>query len=240
MGSLTRLRRRLGPAQKRLTDVQRLAADIAPRVIILCVWLCLSAGCSYFNRNASTTSDPLLGGSPVPAQNKITKPATPTTVSVLPPQPAPSASATPASLAAGTPRSLDNNRDLRIGNNTPGTGNDGWIGRDPNPQNNGSGAVLLGVQNSTEVATQPQSPPVYNPVSLPRSQVATYEQAEAILASRGVVWQRLDKVADTGEWEFSCSIPNRQNSRLKRTYIARGPDSLGAIRAVLEQIDKAQ
>jgi hypothetical protein len=66
------------------------------------------------------------------------------------------------------------------------------------------------------------------------------EQAWAQLKARGVLWQDLSMVAETGEWKFSCAIPNRQNPSIRRRYEATAGDSLAAIRAVLEQLDKDQ
>lgn len=68
--------------------------------------------------------------------------------------------------------------------------------------------------------------------------IATFEQAQVVLASHGVKWQRLETWGDRGEWKFSCSIPNRQNAFISRTYEGRAPDSLSAVRAVLNQIDQ--
>ena len=69
---------------------------------------------------------------------------------------------------------------------------------------------------------------------------ASYEQAQRILAGRGVLWQKQVPVPDTGEWDFSCALPNRQNPNFSRIYTARAPDLLGALRAVLDKIDKEQ
>lgn len=89
---------------------------------------------------------------------------------------------------------------------------------------------------------QPQpvaaSGPVTAPFNGPRN--SSYEQAQAQLAARGVIWQRLESAGDTGEWKFSCSIPSRQNPNIRRTYEGRARDALGAIQAVLEQMDKDQ
>ena len=70
------------------------------------------------------------------------------------------------------------------------------------------------------------------------SGITTFEQAKRELEARGALWQRLDMV--DGEWKFSCSIPNRQNPRIRRTYEFKASDPIAAIRAVLEQLDKEQ
>jgi hypothetical protein len=55
-----------------------------------------------------------------------------------------------------------------------------------------------------------------------------------------VTWQRLETTGAQGEWQFSCSLPNRQNPSISHTYQAQGHDPLAAIKAVLEQIDREQ
>jgi hypothetical protein len=114
------------------------------------------------------------------------------------------------------------------------------VGRDPNPQRNGSGAVLLGVQSTGEVASRPDTPPVYNPVSLNSSQVTTIEQAQTILANPRVLWQRPQRLDNNGGWQFSCAVQDRQNPDRNHVYTATAPDLLGAMRAVIEKIDKDQ
>jgi hypothetical protein len=64
------------------------------------------------------------------------------------------------------------------------------------------------------------------------------EQAQALLTSRGVTWQRLETVAATGEWECWCSIPSRQNPNVNHKIRGTGATPLAAIQAVLEQMDK--
>jgi hypothetical protein len=68
----------------------------------------------------------------------------------------------------------------------------------------------------------------------------TYEQAQALLAARGVKVQRLESTGENGEWKFICSVPNRQNPQISRTYEARATDPIAAVRAVLDQLDKDQ
>ncbi|HEV3119674.1 MAG TPA: hypothetical protein VGY58_21630, partial [Gemmataceae bacterium] len=68
----------------------------------------------------------------------------------------------------------------------------------------------------------------------------SYEQGEALLETRGALWHRLEKVAETGEWRFRCIVPNRQKPGSRRTYEGRDRDSLAAVQAVLDQIDQDQ
>lgn len=79
-----------------------------------------------------------------------------------------------------------------------------------------------------------------NPGSAQDSRAATFEDAEHQIGARGPLWQRLESVGENGEWKYSCSIPNRQNPRIRRTYEAKAADPGAAIRAVLEQLDKEQ
>jgi hypothetical protein len=68
----------------------------------------------------------------------------------------------------------------------------------------------------------------------------SYQQLQDALTARGVTWQRLETIGDTGEWKFNCSVPNRQTPNLNRRNVARRRTDLDAIRAVLEQIDRDQ
>jgi hypothetical protein len=102
------------------------------------------------------------------------------------------------------------------------------------------GAQLRPPEPIAEPAPRQELTPVSSPGSSRDNRITTYEQAQDLIKSHGVVWQRLEMVAETGEWKYSCSIPNRQNPTIRRTYEARASDSLSAIRAVLEQLDKDQ
>src|SRR5919197_974311 len=57
---------------------------------------------------------------------------------------------------------------------------------------------------------------------------ATFEQLQAMLAARGVTWQRLETVGHTGQWKFTCAIPNPQMPGTRRNYesTAGGPHGL--------------
>jgi len=224
------------------------------------------AGCSGFNQTAGI--DPLLGGPPLrPATVAVSTPPTP-----LPVLPLPTANATlsTAALAAGTPRLLDNNQDLRIGPPAGTVGNDGWAKQGLGNSNQESeirrmadstGATLrppepitepppkrdlVAVSNpgsSRDSPLTPSSPPSASPPTGGQAGgngVSTFEQAKDELKARGALWQQLVMVGETGEWKFSCAIPNRQNPRIRRTYEAKASDPIAAIRAVIEQLDKEQ
>jgi hypothetical protein len=195
------------------------------------------------NLGRTTGVDPLLGGPPLPPAGQAANAATPppaVPLTLLPPQPAPNPATSNAALAAAGSRSLDNGGDLRIANPRPSTGNDGWVGQAPALGGDGSGAVLRRPELAAEPASRRDPAPVSSPTATANSRITTYEQAQAQLSARGIIWQRLETGSTNGEWKFTCSIPNRQNPRLHRTYEARGTDPVSAVRAALEQIDKDQ
>src|SRR5439155_25403626 len=70
--------------------------------------------------------------------------------------------------------------------------------------------------------------------------ISSYDQAETLLKARGALWYGLEMLGDTGEWKFSCIVPNRQKPGSRRTYEARDRNKLIAVQAVLDQIDKDQ
>jgi hypothetical protein len=205
----------------------------------LAVALLVLAGCAGDNRVA-TTFDPLLGGPPLrPAGPAARPPAQtagppPAAGSLPPSSPAPFSPASNAALAAGAPRPSGTGNELRIG-----SPDGSWAGQGPAAAGEASGAVLRRPQPVIEPVGQ-RSPAAGAGPSESGAPLTTYEQAQAQLAARGVVWQRQERNADTGEWKFSCAIPNRQNPNLRRMYEARAADYLSAIRAVLEQIDREQ
>ena len=79
-----------------------------------------------------------------------------------------------------------------------------------------------------------------NPGAMPGSTNLSYEEAQARLTARGVVWQRLETWGDQGDWKFTCSIPNRQNPYISRTYEAEAHDPLSALHGVLDQLEHDQ
>lgn len=94
---------------------------------------------------------------------------------------------------------------------------------------------------------EPVAPRTATPTSLPgistgqpAAGTPSLEQAQARLASRNVRWQRLEMTPDQREWQFSCSIPSRQNANISRTYEAQASSPAAAVQAVLDQIDRDQ
>jgi hypothetical protein len=226
------------------------------RALVSCFWrfallfpstlgLPFVTGCSGFNE--AIGNDPLLGGPPLHAAAMATPPA-PMPVAALPPAAANSTLST-AALAAGAPRPIDGPRDLRIGAPGASAGNDGWAregsaGNHPQSYTGqavgDSGALLRPPEAITEPVSRQGLTVVSNPGAPQDNRALTYEQAQDLMKKRGVLWQRLEMVAESGEWKYSCSIPNRQNPKIRRTYEARASEPVAAIRAVLEQLDKDQ
>jgi hypothetical protein len=209
------------------------ARSRAPRTAAL-LGVLLLVGCNADGRKKASPADPLFG--PPSAAATLGPAAAPQPVNpvnpvnpLAPPQPAVSASPSPASLAGGSPPRYDTEDHLRIpGQTVARAPAGGWQGQDT-----GSPVQLRGPDG------QPVSGPSFAP-PVAGSRIGSYEQAQEQLARRGVTWQRLESWGDRGEWQFSCSVPNRQNKFISRTYEARGKDYLSAVRAVLDQIDKEQ
>jgi hypothetical protein len=145
-----------------------------------------------------------------------------------------------AALAAGVARPFDNSRDLRIGTPRPNSANDGWGLQGPAAVANGNGATLRPPEPAVEPAIKQEPASINSTVSQGTTKPYTYDQAQAQLKARGMISQKLEMVADTNEWKFTCWLPNKQNPRLRRVYEARAHDNLAAIQAVLEQIDRDQ
>jgi hypothetical protein len=143
-----------------------------------------------------------------------------------------------AALAAGRPQPLDNSHDLRITDPKAGGNGGNRAGQGTLTANDGTGAQLVPAIQTSDPGPRRDAPPADNLVSLASTRNGSYEQAQAQLAARGVIWQRLENASDTGEWKFSCAVPNRQNPNVHRTYEAKAKDFLSAMQAVLEQIDK--
>ena len=79
-----------------------------------------------------------------------------------------------------------------------------------------------------------------SPVSLPTApkEDPTLDQLYAQLNARGMLYQKLESNADKSEWSFTCIVPRKSDPNVRRTYTGRARDSIGAVRVVLEQIDK--
>jgi hypothetical protein len=201
------------------------------------------AGCHSEGTKTLTNTDPLLGPvtvQPAGSTGGAVPPGGAAPSGSVPPLPAQGSITSNAALAPGMNQTLDPSRDLRIQGAPPGTGatNGGWRGPSDvtlsQPETAGSLAARTEVRPLPAVPLAPVSPPV----------TARGVSAEASLLSqvtaRGAKFQMLQTWGDAGEWKFSCSIPNRQNPNIRRTYEARAGDPVSAIQAVLDQIDREQ
>jgi hypothetical protein len=193
----------------------------------------LLAGCST-PPNRASTADPLLGPALRPTAQAT--PPSNTPVAVLPPVTAPNSALSTAALASSGSRQFDRDRDLRIADPRSNPANDGWAGQAVGPRGEGAGTTL---RPPEPVAEPSQRSPVAatTPNSSAANRFLDFDQAQAQLRARGVLWQRLETVNESGNWRFVCSVPNRQNPNKHRTYEATGRDYLSAVQAVLEEID---
>jgi hypothetical protein len=194
-------------------------------------------GCSMTKgASANPKSDPLLGGPPIKPVSYTTPP---NTQAIVPQSPAaPSNSMSTAELASGIHQPLDTNHDLRMGNqNNPNNQppGDGW-----RPQG-GSSAPSVAL-NRPEPIPDVDSRPM--PGSGPNVMLTSGGAATGVdplldqLKARGMVWFKMEMNAETGEWDLSCAIPNRQNPDVQRTYEVRAKDPASGLRAVIERIDR--
>jgi hypothetical protein len=203
-------------------------------------WLLL-AGCEGLMGRGGFDGDPLTNGPPIPrtAPGNQSAPAAATAPPApLPALTAPASTTSPAALTGGANPSLDPGRDLRIG-----AGLGGAASAQPTGNWQASGAVLQSPQPANDPSLQQagslQPPAGTGTATLASgSRVDTYQQLQDALNARGVTWRRLEMVGDSGEWSFQCSIPSKQNPNLRHSYSGRGSSDLGAIRAVLDQIDR--
>jgi hypothetical protein len=227
------------------------AASIAFAFMTLAL---MTSGCSSSPRKPQ--GDPLFGNvKPQPGFNSADASTS------VPPLPGPTSTGSTAALASVNPRPIDGTHDLRIP--------DPNVAASANPAWNGAGSIGTAppIIVPTGPAATPAASPValapggqlqqpttgFAPVSRMQSGTTpgadatrlangnlTYEGAQAQLTARGVTWQRLETWGDQGDWKFTCSIPNRQNPYISRTYEAEAHDPLSAVRGVLDQLDHDQ
>lgn len=208
------------------------------------VLLLLLTGCTGDARRKD--NDPLTGDGPaLPARGEARADATIPPRSSIPPLPSPTSAASNAALADGALPSLDPTRDLRIGNRDAGAPTGAWRG-----PAEGTKTTLNPPQPDPERPRQDQL--TSEPKSTPRADVrpasaiqpvsgSSGPGADALLAllqARGVTWHRLETWGDSGEWKYSCSVPNPTNPNIRRTYEARSRDPRSALMAVLTQMDQ--
>jgi hypothetical protein len=201
-----------------------------PAALLLFV---LAGGCQGIRKNQG---DPLFGG--VKPQPGLTGAAN----DPLPPLPGPTTTGSTAALAAVNPRPLDGSHDLRIPD-PAGASSPAILAPPVVPNGNTSSGTLLQQPQTgfTPVSRQPTASgaPSVGSTALANGNLS-YEEAQARLTARGVTWQRLETWGEQGDWRFSCSIPNRQNPYISRTYEAEAHDPLAAIHGVLNQLENDQ
>ncbi len=195
---------------------------------VLCL---LPAGCAP--DDFGSAGDPLIGGPPVRPPSAAAVGGPPAVAAAVPPLPLPNPGGTPAALSSATRGPLDPARgELRIGDTaTPtwqGTGGAGAGVALQAPQPAGGSAVPLAPKAGAEVQ-------LTGNVAAP-----TYEQLKAQLQARGVSVFNIKVDAATGETTLTCFVPVKGDPTKQQTYQAtRARDEVAAMRAVLEQLDKA-
>jgi hypothetical protein len=127
-----------------------------------------------------------------------------------------------AALAPGKVPTFDPSRDLRIG------GGDTLAGRGPAP-----GVVL----SRPEPGAVP-APGATGVLPAGGTRALGVEQAQTVLASRGVRVLRLDQSGDNGAWRLVGAVPNRQNPDVNRVYDVQAADPVEAARAVIDKLDR--
>src|SRR5262245_15598465 len=201
------------------------------RLLLLLCSSVLLAGCAT-DRHKS--ADPLLGTPPPAALGKpapvasgpaATNPAPADKSASAVPPPVTTAPGTMAALAANSSRPpADPRSDLRI------------------PDKPAQAPVAL-LRQPESVVPRTTGTPTSLPgigTGQPAAGSLTLEQAQARLASRNIRWQRLEMTPDQREWQFSCSVPSRQNPSSSRTYEAQAATPAAAVQAVLDQLDRDQ
>ena len=216
-----RLRRRRGDS---------MALSVPLSAIAIVITSLVAGGCNGVHK---AQGDPLFGG--VKPQPGLTGAAN----TPLPPLPGPTTTASTAALASVNPRPLDGSHDLRITDptNTPTAASGQGFG----PSGTQLQQPVMGAPPTPGFApVSRQGQMVTNPGAIAGSAGLSYEEAQSRLTARGVNWQRLETWGDQGDWKFTCSIPNKQNPYISRTYEAEAHDPLSAVRGVLDQLDHDQ
>jgi hypothetical protein len=220
----------------------------AKRAVVLCgflaAWVVLAAGCDLTNqsttqggaatgRPAGGVPDPLVtsalpgAGTPLPPSRT---PATishpqPTGTSALPPIPPPSSTTSTAVLTGGGVQGnlVPDGRDLRIGSGTPAVGapTPGDAAKLPDPWEHsrpaGSGVALTGATGNADAV----------------------QSLLDELKKRNVAWVKMEMQADTGQWKFSCAIPNVKNTNYRSLVEAKAANLPEAMRLAIDKIDNS-
>ncbi len=207
-----------------------LAGATLHAIAAIAIMSLIACGCNGVHK---AQGDPLFGG--VKPQPGLTGAAN----TPLPPLPGPTTTASTAALASVNPRPLDGSHDLRITDptNTPAAASGQGFG----PSGTQLQQPVMGAPPTPGFApVSRQGQTVTNPGATAGSTNLSYEEAQARLTARGVAWQRLETWGDQGDWKFTCSIPNKQNPYISRTYEAEAHDPFSALHGVLDQLDHDQ
>ncbi len=201
----------------------------------------LLAGCAGAPRKAG--DDPLLGKLPAvpvaPAAGAVAKGEQ----GPLAALPAPSSSTSPAALANAAVPKLDGDRELRIGPPPSAklggpSGDEGGKGR---PTAEAPGKATISKPEPLRAAADLAKAPTLQPVTMAGGTTVLVQSVDhglTILEGRGMKAFRLELQRDTGQWRCTCSLPDRQNPSLKKTYDTQARDRLAALRALIEQVEK--
>jgi hypothetical protein len=205
---------------------------------LLSAFFLLVAGCTGVSRPDANTTDPLLGGRPVARPASYTAPGP--QASSVPPLTAPYSTTSTAALASGVRQPLDPNHDIGIAAQDHQAERDPWHGpaNTSNPANAPShaGVVLSGPQPAGERWTQAEPPP--SPSSPLAAQLTSTTQPGEFAP---LVWQRVGSAPDgSGLQEFRCVIPDAQNPNMQRHITVRAADLNGALKAMMEAVEKHQ
>jgi hypothetical protein len=220
----------------------RQAKRAALQGVLLAAGLLLSAGCDLTNQSttqggaatgkaAGGIPDPLVTsalprpGAPVPPGGT---PATishpqPTGTAALPPIPPPSSTTSTAVLTGGGVQGnlVPDGRDLRIGSGAPvaGTPTPGDAAKLSDPWEHSrpasSGVALTGATGNADAV----------------------QSLLDELKKRNVAWVKMEMQADSGQWKFSCSIPNAKNPNYRSLVEAKATNLPEAMRLAIDKID---
>jgi hypothetical protein len=210
------------PARRRTPGINALAFCLLSPLLCL-----LPAGCAP--DDFSSAGDPLVGGPPVRPPSAASAGADRATGAAVPPLPPTNPAASPASLASANRGPLDPNRpDLRI----PSSDGVNW---------QGAGGVALQPPQPVSGGAVPLQPKPAPELQLAGNVTSpTFDQLKAQLRGRGVSVINFKTDLATGETTLTCFAPLKNDPSKQQVHTTKAPDEVSAMRAVLDQIDKAR
>jgi hypothetical protein len=141
-------------------------------------------------------------------------------------------------LAGGAFQPLDPTRDLHIGNGDSKTavGSNATL-NPPQPITDHTQPGQLTSGPRAGLPGDNRSPSSIQPVGAASG--GSTDAVLELLKARGVTWYRVEPSPDnSGDFKFSCSVPNPSNPNIRRMYEAQGQDQRTAMLAVLAQMDQ--